>query len=142
MMSDSKPAAGNCGANMASGLAQGQLHPPDADAPASEVGAMRDASVNMSGSMCNSPNSPLGKNGDQITLGRRKRARKSTRSSCRQPAASVQQSNAHMSEGAQSVPNGSHVVLTKQDVHDNDPGRDSSSNKPFSNNDVIDLTDD
>ncbi|KAL3144966.1 hypothetical protein ABBQ32_003470 [Trebouxia sp. C0010 RCD-2024] len=142
MRSESKPAAGSCEANTASGVPQPQLHSFDAKAPASEACKTHDALVNMCGSMCKSLETAFGDTGDQITLGRRKRARKSIRSLCRQPAASVQQSNAHVSEGAKSVPNSSYFMLTKHDESDTDVGRDGSSNRPLVNHDVIDLTDD
>ena len=93
-------------------------------------------SASLSASMCEAPEPTLGETGDQTVMGKRKRARKSSLSFC-QPAASVQQSNAGMTDRAAGV-FGPQCVAVKDDS----AARDSSSNKRTASDHVIDLTHD
>ena len=106
---------------------------------ASEVGVKPDTSASMSTAICSSHESPLGENRHGIMMGKRKRARKSTKSE-HQPASSVQQSNAILLQNANTMPKTNDTALFNDSDHE--AARDSSSNKLCADDEVIDLTSD
>ena len=129
-------AAGSSEANLVGTVVNAHTHSSCADAQAVHtmvVNGKCDASESKS------PETPFGETGDHVMMGKRKRARKSTKSTC-QPTASTQQSNANLAEGAVGMPDTSHVYV----IDDDDCGsaQDNSSSKPSVDNAIIDITDD
>ena len=118
--------------------AQARTDPPEA-MRASEVNVKPDTSASMSTAICSSHESPLGEIRHGIMMGKRKRARKSTKSQ-HQPTSSVQQSNVTLLQSANSMPKSIHTALFINSDHE--AARDSSSNKPCANDEVVDLTSD
>ena len=128
----------DAGSNM--GCLAAQAHAGNSDAEAMhalEVQVKPDTSVSMSAPICNSHETPFSENRHGIMMGKRKRARKSTKSE-HQPANSFQQSNANLLQSADSMLKTNNTALFS-DI-DTEAARDSSSNKPCAVNMVIDLT--
>lgn len=95
--------------------------------------APRTAPASVAGSICNTPMGGLGVSGAHTAIGKRIRARKSTRSAT-QPAASVQHSNVGVAEGNDSVPDVKQVILELSS------GNESARVQSPAGHDVIDLT--
>ena len=132
-------AAGRPEANSGGTAAQAHTDTSDTNAEASEVHVKPDLSVSMSTAICNSHESPLGKHKHCIMMGKRKRARKSTKSE-HQPTGSVQQSSAIQLQSADTAPKTNTTALFNNS--DNGAAQDSSSNKLRATDEVIDLTTD
>lgn len=128
-------AAGRLEAHVPSAVAQ--AHTDTRDANVETVHMRRDSTVCMSGSLSNFCEAPFGDNRHGLMMGRRKRARKSTRSE-HEPAGSIQQSNALLLQSANNEPNTSSAALSigGQDV----ATYDACSNKACATDEVIDLT--
>lgn len=126
-------AAGRFAANGASAVAQ--AHTDTRDANAETVPVKRDATVCMSGSLSNFCEAPFGDNRHGIMMGRRKRARKSTKSE-HEPAGSVQQSNALLLQSSEPKTSSAALSIDGQD----EATYDACSNEACATDEVIDLT--
>lgn len=126
---------GRFAANVASPVRQAHTDTPDANAETVHV--KRDATVCMSGSLSNGCEAPFGDNRHGVMMGKRKRARKSTKSE-HEPAGSVQQSNALLLHSANNEPktNSAALLIDGED----EAAYDACSNKACATDEVIDLT--
>lgn len=125
--------AGRFEADVTSAVARAHTDVPDANVKTVHV--KRDASVRLPGSMSNFCQGPFGENRHGIMLGKRKRARKSTKSE-HEPAGSVQQSNALLLQSSEPKTSSAALSIDGQD----EATYDACSNKACATDEVIDLT--